>query len=395
MKNTEKELINRISTSELDRRWDAVRQMMNANGIDYLIVRNDEDYLGGNIKWFCDTWAQNGYPLMAVFPVDDEITLIAHGPDMEDDPSPKNQNYGIKARLTAPHLPSLNYSAGYEAELAMGILKKKKGALIGLVGKSFIPVSFIEHLQKHLPDLKFVDVTELIDEIKVIKSPEEIAHIRVTAGLHDLVIEHIRKIIKPGIKAYEVYAEARYAATVNGSEQGIVMVGSGPSGSPIPFMGLSSQNRVLKEGDQLSVLIEINGPSGFYAEIGRVFSIGEPSQELQDAFETSLEAQKIVLEMMRPGVSPKDLLDASNNFLEKHGYFPEKRLFAHGQGYDLVERPAIRADDPMLLKAGMNIAVHPCASNKSVWAVVCDNYIVTEGGVSECLHKTPKEVIVV
>ena len=49
----------------------------------------------------------------------------------------------------------------------------------------------------------------------------------------------------------------------------------------------------------------------------------------------------------------------------------------------------------MLLKAGMNIAVHPCASNKSVWAVVCDNYIVTEGGVSECLHKTPKEVIVV
>ena len=108
-----------------------------------------------------------------------------------------------------------------------------------------------------------------------------------------------------------------------------------------------------------------------------------------------MEAQKIVLEMMRPGVSPKDLLDASNNFLEKHGYFPEKRLFAHGQGYDLVERPAIRADDPMLLKAGMNIAVHPCASNKSVWAVVCDNYIVTEGGVSECLHKTPKEVIVV
>ena len=395
MNDTKKELINRVSESELDRRWNTVRLMMNAKGIDYLIVRNDEDYLGGYIKWFCDIWAQNGYPLMAVFPVDDEMTLIAHGPDMQDDSSPENKNYGIKTRLTAPHLPSLNYSAGYEAELAMRILKKKKGAVIGLVGKSFIPVSFIEHLKKYLPDLRFVDATEFIDKIKVIKSPEEIAHIKATSGLHDLVIEHLRKIIKPGIKAYEVHAEARHAAIVRGSEQGIIMVGSGSAGGPIPFMGRPSQNRVLEDGDQLSVLIEVNGPSGFYAEIGRIFSIGEPSRELKDAFAASLEAQKLVLEMMKPGVSPKELEDAGNNFLEKNGFFREKRLFAHGQGYDLVERPAIRSDEPMLLQAGMNIAVHPAAFNDSVWAVVCDNYIVTESGVSECLHKTPKEILIV
>ena len=38
---------------------------------------------------------------------------------------------------------------------------------------------------------------------------------------------------------------------------------------------------------------------------------------------------------------------------------PELRLYCHGQGYDLVERPLIRADETLTLEAGMNIAVHP------------------------------------
>jgi Xaa-Pro aminopeptidase len=71
---------------------------------------------------------------------------------------------------------------------------------------------------------------------------------------------------------------------------------------------------------------------------------------------------------------------------------PEKRLYAHGQGYDLVERPLIRADETMALEAGMNLAVHPGYQSNSLFAVICDNYLVTEAGVSECLHKTEKKV---
>jgi Xaa-Pro aminopeptidase len=57
-----------------------------------------------------------------------------------------------------------------------------------------------------------------------------------------------------------------------------------------------------------------------------------------------------------------------------------------------VERPAIRDDEDMKLKANMNITVHPIVASKSVFAWVCDNYLVTESGVSECLHKTPKKI---
>ena len=44
-----------------------------------------------------------------------------------------------------------------------------------------------------------------------------------------------------------------------------------------------------------------------------------------------------------------------NEFLVKNHFLPETRLYAHGQGYDLVERPAIREDEPMRIKPRMNI----------------------------------------
>jgi Xaa-Pro aminopeptidase len=47
----------------------------------------------------------------------------------------------------------------------------------------------------------------------------------------------------------------------------------------------------------------------------------------------------------------------------------------------------------MKLQAGMNITVHPTVGSDRVWVWVCDNYLVTKTGVSECLHKTPKEII--
>jgi hypothetical protein len=46
----------------------------------------------------------------------------------------------------------------------------------------------------------------------------------------------------------------------------------------------------------------------------------------------------------------------------------------------------------MKLQPRMNITVHPIIGSDRVWVWVCDNYLVTESGVSECLHKTPQEI---
>lgn len=385
-----------ISTAELERRWRAAREMMLGIGIDFLVMRNDEEFLGGYVKWFSDFSARHSYPFTVIFPVDDEMTLISCSGMPPADPFPPQWAVrGVKKRLGAPYFSSIHYTSTYDAALAVGVLKEKKRATIGLVGKSFIPVPFYEYLRKHLPQSKFVDATDQIDQIKAIKSSEEIELIKHTAILHDKVMEHVRKSIRPGLRDFEILTEAHYCAMKQASERQLILVGSGPPGTPAKFQFRHFQNRVMREGDQVSVLIEVNGPGGFYTELARIFSIGKPSQELQDAFGVALEAQQVTLNLLKSKANPKDIWNANNEFLQKKGYLPERRLYAHGQGYDLVERPAIRYDETMEIKTGMNIVVHPAATNGKVWATVSDNYLITETGISSCLHRTPKEIIVV
>lgn len=384
-----------VSTAELERRWKLVRQMMAAHRIDFLLARQDEEFLGGYVKWLTDISARNSYPFTVIFPADEEMTLISCSgfPPAEPFP-PKWAARGVKQRLGAPYFSSVSYTATYDAELAVGVLRKKKDAVIGLVGMSYIPITFYEHLRKNLPGAKFIDATDQIDGIKAIKSEEEIGLIKTTAMLQDQAMEQAKKVIRPGRRCFEILAEIQYFCELKGSERQLILVNTGPPGTPVPFQQRQFQNRVIGEGDQVSLLIEVNGPGGFYAELARIFSLGPPSSELQEAFGTAVEAQSLILKLLKPGADPRELAEANDRFLQDRGYAPERRLFAHGQGYDLVERPLIRHDEPMPIQAGMNINVHPAAANPRVWATVCDNYLVTEEGVGPCLHATPKEIIV-
>jgi Xaa-Pro aminopeptidase len=396
MEDPKQRLMKSVSTPELERRWKAVREKMRERKIDYLVMQNSEEFLGGTIRWFTDFTARHQFPMTAILPVDDEITLINCGgdPPAENFP-PRWAARGIKNRLGAVYFPTFPFTSTYDAELAVGVLNEKKKPTIGLVERSFIPITFYEYLVKHLPDATFVDATEWVDEIKVIKSPEEIELIKGTAALQDAAMEHLKKTIKPGMRDLDVYAEGHYFCSKNGSERGIVQVNSGPLGTMVPFDVYHFQNRVIKEGDQVSVLIEVNGPGGYYTELMRIFTVGrEPTQELKDAFAVAVEAQALTAKKLVPGADPKELWDMNKEFLTKKGYFPPVRLYAHGQGMPLVERPSIRPDEPWKLKAGMNITVHPPAVRKDVWSIVCDNYIVREGG-GEPLHKFPKEITTV
>jgi Xaa-Pro aminopeptidase len=125
----------------------------------------------------------------------------------------------VKKRLSSNYFPSALYTNPYDAELAVGVLKEKKDAVIGLVGKAFIPISFFEYLSKDLPGAKFVDATDQIDHLMAIKSPEEIELIKSVAALQDNALEHVRKTIRPGKKEFEVFAEAQYACSLQGTGQ--------------------------------------------------------------------------------------------------------------------------------------------------------------------------------
>ncbi len=385
-----------ISDQELERRWKEVRKGMKEDKLDFLIMQNDNEWLGGYVKWFTDVPARNAQPHTVIFPLDDEMTTITHGGKPPGDMGPPSWTLrGVRQRLTAPFFRTAAFTNSYEAELATNALSVKKRARIGIVGKGTMSAAFYDYLVKQLPGSTFIEAADLVDSIKAIKSDEEIGLIERTSALQDQAIEYAKRAIKPGRRDFEMIADIIHHVTGLGSEEQLVLGGSGPLGEPVSIRKRHFQNRMMRERDQFSLLIEVNGPGGMYTEIGRIFLAGKVPSELSDAHETAKEIQKATLSMIRPGADPAEIWQANNELLAKKHFLPETRLYAHGQGYDLVERPLIRDDERMRLKARMNITVHPTVGSDRVWVWVCDNYLVTESGVSPCLHKTPQEIFTV
>ena len=103
-------------------------------------------------------------------------------------------------------------------------------------------------------------------------------------------------------------------------------------------------------------------------------------------------AQMFTVDLIQPGVSPKYLFDANNDFLRSKGYAEETRIYAHGQGYDMVERPGMVAEETMKIQPRMFLAIHPAAVSGQLRAGICDNFLITETGEVERLHKTPQQI---
>ncbi len=379
-----------VSNSEHERRWKAVREAMKTAGLDFLVMQNCTDFLGGYVKWFADVTAQNNYPVTVLFPRADDITIIKHGPRG----TKKSAAFGIKKEIGVPALPSLDYGATYQAEALVAELAPYKNCHIGLVGMSHLPVDFYSYLTKQLATAKFETASDLVDNIKAIKSDEEIEHLRRIAQAQDETFKYALTITKPGRRNFEIRADLMHQCLKTGSDQANLAVNSSPPGQTPKTPGLDQRNRVIQDGDQVDFRIESCGPSGYFAEIVRSACLGKVSSQLQEQFELSKELQQLTLGMLKPGAEPIALWEANNEFLRKAGYPEERRLLFHGMGYDMVERPCVQPGETMKIQLGMNLATHARVSSDKAACSVCENVVVTQTG-PELLHKAAQKIFVI
>lgn len=384
-----------ISTAELERRWRELRAGMAAQGIDVLVMQNNNDHMGGYVKYVTDLPAVSGYPFTVVFPSDDLMTLVRMGAfggelDMSHGNDPFHR--GVKRILMTPSFASAPYTNDYDAELAAKALAPYAKGTIGLVGKFQMSAAFADYLRKTLTSARFVDATDMVDRIKVVKSPEEIERIRETARLQDDAMRAAFAAIKPGMHDREVAAVAQYYSHCRGSEQGVYKCGSAPAGTTYGFKDWHFQNRVIQEGDQFLFLLENNGPSGYFTELGRTCVVGRATNEMKDEFAFALEARQFVLDRLKPGTPCKEIWADFNDMMKRNGRPQENRLNCHGQGYDMVERPLVRIDEPLAIQANTNIVVHPTYSHRGMMTWICDNYHVGQNGPVERFHESPQEI---
>jgi Xaa-Pro aminopeptidase len=385
-----------ISTAELERRWAAVRAAMAERKIDALVMQANNDWMGGYVKYFTDVPATNGYPVTVVFPRDDRMSVIAQGPMGVVRELPEGGDgvrRGTARFMGSPVYASCPYTADYDGELAAKALERYAGGTIGWVGTMSMSMATADYLRKSMTRAKFVDFSDAVDRIKAIKSPEELDAIRRAAYMQDKAMEETFAAVKPGMRELDLAAIAEHVGHKFGSEQGLFLAGSAPVGTVQFFANRYQQNRVLREGDQFTILIENNGPGGFFTELGRTCVLGKASQEMKDEFAFVLEAQKFTLAMMKPGAKCSEIFAEYNAFMKKNKRPEEKRLHSHGQGYDMVERPLVRHDETMTIAKNMNMVCHPTYVTERTFSWCCDNYLIGDTGVVEKLHKFPQKIV--
>lgn len=384
-----------ISTAELERRWQAVRASMQAQRIDVLLMQNNNDHMGGYVRYFTDMPAVNGYPNTVVFPRDDDMTVVTQGPfgGAQELPHEGDGTWrGVKRLLTTPSYSSAHYTKNYDPELAASALAPYAKATIGLVGTYQMSYAVVDYIKRRFPDATFIQASELVDRIKVIKSPEEMELIRRTTKMQDGAMRAAFAAVKPGMKDSDVSAIATHYSQRHGSEQGIYLCASSPIGQPARINMRHAQDRVIQKGDQIALLVEDNGPGGFYTELGRTCVVGKAPQAMKDELAFVQEARKVTLDLLKPGTPCREIWDAFNAFMRRNGRPEEARLYCHGQGYDLVERPLIRKDEPMTIEKDMNIVVHPTYLHGGTVNWLCDNYFITGNGPGDRLHQFPEVI---
>jgi len=384
-----------ISTAELERRWKLVREAMAREKIDVLLMQNNNDHMGGYVRWFTDIPATNGYPNTVVFPRDDEMTVVCQGPfGGNETPSAADGIWrGVKQVLTTPSYASAHYTATYDPELACKGLEPFAEATIGFVGDYQMSYALSSYVRRKFSKARHVDATEMVDRIKVFKSPEEMELIKRAAAMQDGAMRAAFAAIKPGMRDTEVAAVAQAYSQCHGSENGIYLCASMPLGQPSRFGNRHMQNRTIQKGDQFVLLVEDNGPGGMYTELGRSCVVGaKVPQAMKDELAFCIESRQVTLDLLKPGTPSKAVWDGFNAFMRKNGRPMESRLYCHGQGYDLVERPLVRNDEPMTIEKDMNIVVHPTYIHAGYLNWLCDNYLIGDNGPGERLHKFPEEI---
>ena len=385
-----------IPTPELERRWHAVRSAMQAARIDVLLMQANNDFMGGYVKWFTDLPATQGYTEIVTFSREDGMTLIGQGPfggDRTIAIGGDGIRRGVTRSLTAAMYASAGYTHVYEAELAAKALAPYSGGTVGLVGLSTLSHHLVDTLRNGpLARATFVDASSLVDAIKAVKSADEVAAMRATAALQDRAMTAAFDVFEPGKRDRDITAAAEYVSLSSGSEQGLYMCASAPLGATVHFRNRHFQNREIGANDQIALLIENNGPGGYYCELGRTAVLGHATDAMHKAFEFVLEARHFMLERLRPGGNCARIWGEYNEFMQSHGRPAEDRLHCHSMGYDMVERPLVRFDEPMALSAGMVVSCHPTFADQHGLHWACDNFLIGEER-TERLHQFPEKIV--
>lgn len=239
--------------------------------------------------------------------------------------------------------------------------------------------------------------TNLISDLKLVKSPAELAYIRAAARIAD--------------QAMHVFAESLTAGRTELSLAGdvyraLLAAGSGLAASPMNLVSGERScyshgaptERILRPGDFGS--IEYGAACRRYtATIGRNFCLGEPTSRMRELHDIVRRASDACLAAIRAGVPATAPHEAARRVIVDAGV---ERGRVHTSGYGLAPGFPPTWGEPLhmldqsayTLQAGMVLTIEPPVflGDERLGARLIDNVLVTETG-AELLTTFPRDLI--
>jgi Xaa-Pro dipeptidase len=263
-------------------------------------------------------------------------------------------------------------------------------ARIGVVGDTYMPSSLFRQLEQGLPDAEFVSATDLVEKLRLTKSPAELETLREAARITHAAIMAGSNALKSGVTELDVLSVCVQTMLQNQADE-IAFTPQVSFGKMTEVCMAPASRNVLRPGDM--VMFDMGCLYEHYVgDLSRTRVIGQPTSEQQHIYDLVLKAQDAAIEAVRPGVTAGEIDRTARDIIADAGY---GEYFNHwlgrGVGLDLHERPFIEQGDAMPLAPGMVFSIEPGIYLPGVGgARVEETVLVTEDGyevLSDMSHR--------
>jgi Xaa-Pro dipeptidase len=255
------------------------------------------------------------------------------------------------------------------------------------------------HLQTLLPDAIFVSATEILRELRVVKSPEEIETMREAGRKTEAAFAEVLPKLKFGMTELDIVAEVDYQMKRQGSLGATFttsLYNSGPNHPLLMGKRLESWKRPINP--PVSVLFDFGAShQGLCYDFGRTVSFGAPSAEQTKVHRLIMESQAVGIATLKSGVATCEQVDhAARQHLVDAGYgqYFRHRL-GHGIGWDVHEPPFLTKGDTTVVREGMMFTIEPSIFQATGFSARVEDVIVARPGGGEALTTGFQDLFVV
>ena len=327
-----------------------------------------------------DAWVSVNSPQALVFTLDgDEPTLVLRDVDrplaLETSRVRDLRTYRLHAEDPAARI----------AEVA-----REKGLGAGRVAVELqsyaLPHALGLSLTRALAPASVEDATGLLGELRVLKSPREMAYLREAARYAELGLQAARRALRPGLTEIALAGQVEAAMRAAGSDFWAIPteLASGPR---TPGGHATPRHRVIEPGDL--VHLEFAGVARRYHAVAiHTLACGEPGPRAREVYGLTRDSLRAGIEAVRPGASAAAVEEASLEPLRKAGLDPYAMMrFGYGIGIAYppiwLETLQISRGVDRRLEPGMVFVLHACVElvEERIGVIQGGTYALTPSGL--------------